>query len=783
MSKDLKAKVTLDVASATKKLDALAKHINRVNAAVNKTSSQAGKMTNALNKTIPKITKAKQATDKWANSASKVNKQYQKTENVLGGVGKKLKGLAATYLGVMGAQAVIGTADIITSAENKLTYANGGDADLTQETMDKVYAAAQRSRGEYTSMLSDVSKLMTLANDSFQNNTDNAIRFQEIMSKAYTIGGASAAEQASSMYQLVQALGSGVLQGDELRSVREGAPIAYKKIEEFAQGVLNTEESLKDLASQGYITSDIIVAAIMNAESEIENAFNNTKMTFDQAFNSIKNTAVKAFEPVLQQLNKMLNSDGGRAIIDGIEFALVALANVIIWVMDIFGRFFNWCADNWYWLQWVVAGVVAALVVHLGILAAQAVWAGLKAFWAFITGMSPLYVWIVVIGAVVAAIVWLANTAVTGCNFIFYALLMVAAGLVLVALLTQTWWLLWVALAVVVVALIIKFIEQIVGAVYWLGAVCYNIGAGIANFFVACFNWIMAAGYNAIAGIANFCIALYDTAGAVAQNIGIAFSNAWNGAMASFWDFIASCVEGLDWLAKPLSAIAELFGESFDYESFSAGLRNKADTYAGKQQDYVDVGAVWDAGMSTVEYQDLGDAWANGMNTFEYKDLGDAYNNGAAKGAEWSNAIGEYGNNLKEKISGFSVDGLLENILNTDKMLGSNDSLPDPNNPAYSVGGAYDPSGANDDIQKALDDINGNTDAISDKMDLTDDDLEYLRRIAEMEWKKEFTTATVKVDMSNYNTLNGDADLDGIVEKLADKLQEELDAVANGVYA
>ena len=783
MSKNLKAKVTLDVASATKKLDALAKHINNVNKAVNKTSSQTGKMTTALNKTIPKITKAKQATDKWATSASKVNTQYKKTESILGGVGKTLKGLAATYLGVMGLTAVKNTSDLITSAENKLTYANGGDATLTQDTMDKVYAAAQRSRGEYTSMLSDVSKLMTLANDSFQNNTDNAIRFQEIMSKAYTIGGASAAEQASSMYQLVQALGSGVLQGDELRSVREGAPIAYKKIEEFAQGVLHTEESLKDLASQGYITSDIIVAAIMNAEEEIESAFNSTRKTFDQAFNDIKNTAVKAFEPVLQRLNKMLNSDGGRAIIDGIKFALIGLANVLLWVFDVFARFFDWCADNWYWLQWVVVGVIAALVVHLTILAAQAVWAGLKAFWAFITGLSPLYVWIVVIGIVVAAIVWLANTAVTGCNFIFYALLMVAAGLVLVALLTQTWWLLWVALAVAVTALIIKFIEQIVGAVYWLGAVAYNIGTGIANFFVACFNWILAAGHNAMAGIANFCIALCDTATAVAQNIGIAFSNAWNGAMASFWDFIAGCMEGLDWLAKPLSAIAELFGESFDYESFTANLRGKADTYSGKQQDYVDVGAVWDAGISTVEYQDLGDAWTNGMNTFEYKDLGDAYNNGAAKGAEWSNAIGDFGSNLKEQISGFSIGGLLDSVLNTDELLGANGSLPDPNNPAYSVGGAYDPSGADDDIKKALDDINGNTSDIKDGLDLTEDDLEYLRKIAEMEWKKEFTTATIQVDMSNYNTLNGDADLDGIVEKLGSKLREELDAVANGVYA
>ena len=82
-----------------------------------------------------------------------------------------------------------------------------------------------------------------------------------------------------------------------------------------------------------------------------------------------------------------------------------------------------------------------------------------------------------------------------------------------------------------------------------------------------------------------------------------------------------------------------------------------------------------------------------------------------------------------------------------------------------------------------LKDIAGDTGAISDSMDLTEEDLDYLRRIADMEWKKEFTTANITVDMSNYNTINGESDLDGIVTQLSDKLREELNVVANGVYA
>ena len=92
---------------------------------------------------------------------------------------------------------------------------------------------------------------------------------------------------------------------------------------------------------------------------------------------------------------------------------------------------------------------------------------------------------------------------------------------------------------------------------------------------------------------------------------------------------------------------------------------------------------------------------------------------------------------------------------------------------------SYDANKALGDLGKTAD----NTGKMANAMDLAEEDLEYLRKIADMEWKKEFTTAEIKVDMSNYNTLNGDSDLDGIVTKLADKLYEELDMVANGVYA
>ena len=215
---------------------------------------------------------------------------------------------------------------------------------------------------------------------------------------------------------------------------------------------------------------------------------------------------------------------------------------------------------------------------------------------------------------------------------------------------------------------------------------------------------------------------------AVCTNIGIAFSNAWSAAKSAFWNFIADCFDGLKSLEPAINAVAKAFGaEGFTVSGIADYAANKANSYTKK------------------EYVSVGDAWRN------------AYDEGYSKGSGWGQGITDKIDELKNKLG---LDGLLQN----------------PFDQQYSVDGGYDP-------EKALDGINDNTGKIADSMDLTNEDLEYLRRIADMEWKKEFTTAEIKIDMTNNNTVNGDSDLDGIVTRLADKLYEEMNVVANGVYA
>ncbi|OOM82333.1 hypothetical protein CLPUN_03020 [Clostridium puniceum] len=85
-----------------------------------------------------------------------------------------------------------------------------------------------------------------------------------------------------------------------------------------------------------------------------------------------------------------------------------------------------------------------------------------------------------------------------------------------------------------------------------------------------------------------------------------------------------------------------------------------------------------------------------------------------------------------------------------------------------------------DDLLKNADDTAGNTKGIKDKMDITEEDLKYLRDIAEQEVINRFTTAEIKVDMTNNNTINSDMDIDGVIHSFGEGLHEHLQTVAEG---
>lgn len=818
-SKQLTATVRLNTTQAEKSIDRLVNKINRINNVLNKTS-------NGSSTKLPKnINKCTTATQQWATALNSVNSKLNGSKSLVKSIGSGLKTLADRYLGVMGMGVVINTSDAITSAENKLNYvsaqnlgASGTNSDgsystatlnATQDAMDKMYTSAQKVRMSYTDMMANVSKSMALAGDSFKGNTDMAIRFQEIMAEAYAVGGASAQEMSSSMYQMIQALGAGTLAGDELRSVREGAPLAYQAIEEFAQGVYNTEESLKDLASQGKITSDMVVAAIMNAGNEMDSAFAQTEQTFAQTWTQIKNAAMRAFTPVAKYLRKALNKAIDNGLIKKFETFFANVAKGVVIVFKVIENSINWIADNWDWLKHVLVGVLIAIITYetlaglVGVASAilNAISWLQTASAITICGVSMLTI-LGIIGLVIAGVLALIYVfylwktgAISTVDAIVYALIVLAVVFVLVAALCTAGIYLIIAAIILAIAAILYWFEYVAGAVTWFGILCKNIGLEIANFFIA-LSWVIANAFmtavefivdifnGCCSWVAALCTNLGETIGNIATNIGIAFQNAWIGAQNMFWSFIKDCLEGIRDLEPAINAVAKAFGA----EGFT--LSGVIDNVAGKQQsykEYVKVNAfdagwssdAWNKGTSkwTAPKWDEDSSWSEKINTLDAFEKGwsqDAFNIGYDWGKGIKDSINQWGSQWQNSEHGLEIDDIMKALgLDPDEF----DKLFDPKKVKDLLGGGFG------DLLGDTGDIAGNTGKMADSMELTEEDLKYLRSIAEMEWKKEYTTANIKIDMTNNNNINGESDLDGIVTKLSDKLYEELNIIADGVYA
>ena len=245
---------------------------------------------------------------------SQMNKglQFAGAVTGIGFVADKIKDVAV---------AATQTADELTSIRSRINLINDG-SQSTAEIMDKVYQAANRSRGSYLDMADSVAKLNMLAKDAFNSN-DEAIAFVEQLNKQFKISGASVQEASAAMYQLTQAMAAGKLQGDEFHSIMENAPL-------LAQSIANemglTVGQLKEMSSQGLITSDIIKEALFNSAEETNAKFAEIPMTFAEVGQSIQNELIQAFQPVLEQISSIPQSGEFQALSEGVVVAIRGMA-------------------------------------------------------------------------------------------------------------------------------------------------------------------------------------------------------------------------------------------------------------------------------------------------------------------------------------------------------------------------------------------------------------------------------------------------------------------------
>lgn len=287
-------------------------------------------MQQALNLTISSFERLQSVTDDPVNltgiAAAKskltdvavavngVEQELQQSTHQSENFKSSLKGLGGLNLkGILGGigvgaaiKEVVELSDTYAQTYARLNLINDG-LQTTSELQTVIYNSAQKSRAAYQDTAAAVSKLGLLAGDAF-SSTKEIVSFTELMNKNFKIAGASATEQASAMYQLTQAMASGRLQGDEYRSIIENAPLLAKAIEDYMVNVQHAEGTMKDWASEGKLTADVIKAALFSTADDVNERFSQLPMTWSDVWTRVKNEIIIALEPVLQFINFLANN-------------------------------------------------------------------------------------------------------------------------------------------------------------------------------------------------------------------------------------------------------------------------------------------------------------------------------------------------------------------------------------------------------------------------------------------------------------------------------------------
>jgi tape measure domain-containing protein len=617
-----------------------------------------------------------------------------------------IKRAVAAYISIQSVGKALNISDELVQTTSRLNMMNDG-VQTTAELVNMVYAAAQDARGSFSQMADVVARFGNNAKDAF-SSSEEVVAFADLIQKQMTIAGASTQEAANAELQLSQALGSGVLRGDELNSIFEQAPNLIQNIADYLDVPIG---KIREMAADGELSADVVKAAIFSAADDINSKFNEMPMTWGQMWQSMQNTALIAFQPVLQRLNDLANSEAFQTFIQGAIEAMATLANILLNVFEVAASVGAFIGDNWSIIAPIIYGVIAALGAYLAIM-----------------GIVNA---ITAISAAIDATKAAADALAAGQTFLW----------------TVQQYGLNAALAACPITWIIVLIIALIAIIF---AVCNAIAkmTGIANsgfgVITGGVNVVIQFFKNLGLTVANIALGIGNAIAALASNMMTAFHNAICSVQSWFYNLLSTALSVIEGICAALNKLPFV---EFDY----SGISSAADDYAAKASE---------AAGNKEDYQSISDAFNEGFTTF------DAFQDGWASDA--FNAGAAWGDGIADKVSNFSLSDVF----------GQTDI---PNVGDYTSG--FNDAIANSGVGDSIGNIDDNTGKIKDSLDITEEDLKYLRDIAEQEAINRFTTAEINVDMSGMqNTVNSGDDIDGFMTKLTDSVNEAVDNMTEGVH-
>lgn len=617
-----------------------------------------------------------------------------------------IKRAVAAYISIQSVGKALNISDELVQTTSRLNMMNDG-VQTTAELVNMVYAAAQDARGSFSQMADVVARFGNNAKDAF-SSSEEVVAFADLIQKQMTIAGASTQEAANAELQLSQALGSGVLRGDELNSIFEQAPNLIQNIADYLDVPIG---KIREMAADGELSADVVKAAIFSAADDINSKFNEMPMTWGQMWQSMQNTALIAFQPVLQRLNDLANSEAFQTFIQGAIEAMAILANILLNVFDLAVSIGTFIGDNWSIIAPIVYGIVAALTAYIAI---SAIVAAINGVMAIAEGVKAA-----------------AQMMATGATFAETA---AQQGLNAALMACPLTWIIMLILALIVV------IFAVCNAIAKMTGIA-NSGFGVITGGV---NVVIQFFKNLGLTVANIALGIGNAIAALASNMMTAFHNAICSIQSWFYNLLSTALSVIEGICAALNKLPFV---EFDY----SGISSAADDYAAKASE---------AAGNKEDYQSISNAFNEGFTTF------DAFQDGWASDA--FNAGAAWGDGVADKVSNFSLSDVF----------GQTDI---PNVGDYTSG--FSDAIANSGVGDGIGNIDDNTGKIKDSLDITEEDLKYLRDIAEQEAINRFTTAEINVDMSGMqNTVNSGDDIDGFMTKLTDSVNEAVDNMTEGVH-
>lgn len=680
-----------------------------------------------------------------------------------------LKNIATTLNGIMSTPDTMNALQYRFETYDTTDYSGG-------ELFDAAYGAAMRSRSDLASTASLATRI--LVSGATNGSGADSIDLAEILNKASFIGGSSSEESKRALLQLSQGLSSGVLQGDELRAIREQAPgltdTLAKGLDSLAKrGALpekfigTTMGDLKQLGADGELTAGRVIAAFKEMRDYVDTAFENSPKQFGQAITGIVNvwkrwmklmsSSDNAFGMITDkawQLYEWFSSDSGSKFMQNLATGLNVVARVFTKLIDGVKSVISWFAQLDNSSQIIKSALIGVAVT----VAAGATYMAGAWLVSFIKMAWPVLLVILLVATLVYALYELGystNEIVGGmCGaFAFLGIL------------------------------IYDVIIWVVNIIYWAAAIIWGVLVTLAMIL----DWIVATVVMiiilAIQGIIQIILWAASAVCAIFVTIYDVFYTIFMGLIGVIEYVIVGIYSGFVWMANKVLGVLHSIASAID-AIFGSNLAGAVNGWMkGLDASVVSLEATLDPDGT---FEDIGDQWKS-----SYSDVGslftDTLNITGQMGEVW-----DYGTDFMTGVYDVGTSAYLDPTLLDDWAVSNTQNPMDGWNSGYKFGDDLATMASDSsinlenlgDIESMLGDLGANgvgTDggdldsvgAIKSDVDISDEDIQLLRDMAARDFLLNLQTVTPTANIQ-FGDVRETADVNKIMEVIQDMVDEEL---------